>query len=621
MLQRPRDLLTAHDLHPTSSIPHCYRYQYRHRQLFESHIYNSTFGRVKPNRHFQINYFNSFEHTWNTTKAKIVAQWEQINSRREYRLKRSMVKKLTLSSSDFSKPQIPEPTSAGDSSRIACPEYTLVGDSLIVDDTRSVNIGPEKCLSEHNVYREFLSIQQEGYNPGELLQHRPSAAGLMEGDKQTRAARDLSNCQLNHGSERGLTPDQYVAIKKQEAVDLVMAKFNRWFDKRLAIISCMSQQISFDHLSLIPFESNALDACEASEASGGSTGSSKGVESGSSSSGQGQSGRSTRTKRRLGGDDQDNSSAGGDEDEPDRGGSKRAKKDIEPERKFACPFYKNDPKAHNKHRSCAGPGWTSLHRLKEHLYRAHRLPKHNCPRCNDPFDDAKDLSDHLRADVPCEKLDVVPVLQGIDEATEAKLKVRRKNCPGMSDEQRWAEIYKILFPHANPNAMPTPYYDGNDSLGFSKRAEWKKVETKLKKELPKFVQKKVERSFEKVQVDMLVGLPDIIRDGLFEFFKELPQNDRSASATPAATPRSHTPSSPAAREQPVPTSDEDKDALLDISYFLDPNMPFPMGTFDDLDMNSFDFNNSNNCYTFEKDSDSGYASTSTGRDGTVETDI
>ncbi|KAF3070444.1 putative udp-glucoronosyl and udp-glucosyl transferase family protein [Daldinia childiae] len=408
----------------------------------------------------------------------------------------------------------------------------------------------------------------------------------MEGEKQTRAARELSHCQLNHGSERGLTPDQYVAIKRQEGVELVMAKFNRWLDKRLAIISCMSQRIFFAH------------ACEASEASGSSAGSSKGTESGSGSSEQGQSGRSTRTKRRLGGDDQDNSSAGGDEGDPDRGGSKRAKKDTESERKFACPFYKNDPKAHNKHRSCAGPGWTSLHRLK----------------CTDPFDDAKDLAEHIRADVPCEKLDVVPVLQGIDEATEAKLKVRRKNCPGMTDEQRWGEIYKILFPSANFNAMPTPYYDGNDSLGFSKRAEWKKVEKRLRKELPKFVQKKVERSFEKVQADMLVGLPDIIRDGLFEFFKDLPHNDLSASATPAATPRARTPSSPVAREQPAPTSEEDKDALLDVSYFLDP-------TIDEFDMSPFDFGNPNDCHFFDKYSDSGYASTSTGRDGTVETDI
>ncbi|KAG4220099.1 hypothetical protein PC116_g31422, partial [Phytophthora cactorum] len=155
---------------------------------------------------------------------------------------------------------------------------------------------------------------------------------------------------------------------------------------------------------------------------------------------------------------------------------------------------------------------------------------------------------------------------------------------------------------------------------FSKRAEWKKVETRLKKELPKYVQKKVEKSFEKVQVDMLVDLPDIIRDGLFEFFKDLPHNDRSASATPAATPRARTPGSPAAREA-APTHNEDSDAaLLDFLSLLDPNMSLPMGLFNDVNF-QFDFGNSNDCPLFDKDSDSGYASTSTGRDGTIERDI
>jgi len=31
---------------------------------------------------------------------------------------------------------------------------------------------------------------------------------------------------------------------------------------------------------------------------------------------------------------------------------------------FACPFFKRNPKKHRKWRSCAGPGWKSVHRLK-----------------------------------------------------------------------------------------------------------------------------------------------------------------------------------------------------------------------------------------------------------------
>jgi hypothetical protein len=32
--------------------------------------------------------------------------------------------------------------------------------------------------------------------------------------------------------------------------------------------------------------------------------------------------------------------------------------------KFACPYYTRNPAAHGKHRSCAGPGFTTIHRLK-----------------------------------------------------------------------------------------------------------------------------------------------------------------------------------------------------------------------------------------------------------------
>jgi hypothetical protein len=34
------------------------------------------------------------------------------------------------------------------------------------------------------------------------------------------------------------------------------------------------------------------------------------------------------------------------------------------ERKFACPYYQRNPELHSHYRSCAGPGWSSIHRLK-----------------------------------------------------------------------------------------------------------------------------------------------------------------------------------------------------------------------------------------------------------------
>ncbi|KAI1374864.1 hypothetical protein F4677DRAFT_447131 [Hypoxylon crocopeplum] len=563
MLQRPQDLLTAHDLDPASSVSYHHRLHYHNHQQHNPYRHRVV-ARLQPVTNCQINSFTSFDKTWNATKAELVARWAKLNAnRRLHRFKRSMVKKLTSFSNSVDKSQLPGPTSAGYSQSgtarlVACPARPQTENLPAVEHSQTIDQTPEQCLAELSVCKEDLNTQKVGSELWDLPQQHLRSAGPMESERKAGAAQRFSHCQLNHG--------------------------------------------------------NAYEASEASEHSACNSGSSG---SGIGDSGQGQSGRLTRTKRRLGGDDQDDSSAGGDGGDSNRGGSKRAKKDTEPERKFACPFYKHDPKAHSKHRSCTGPGWTSLHRLKEHLYRVHRLPKHNCPRCNDPFEDARDLAEHLRADVLCEKLEVVLVQQGIDETTEAELKVRKKNCPGMTDEQRWRDIYIILFPTANPKAIPSPYYDANDSLGLTERAEeWRRVKKRIQKELPKVVQKKVEKSFEKVGAEVLTGLPDIVRDGLFEIFKDSSYDDRSTSVTPAATPRPPTPIFPAAREHSAVTADEP----LDLSYYLESDVSFSFGGLDDLDFcTPFDFGNSAEC--LDKGSDSGYASTGTVGNGPAEIEI
>lgn len=60
-----------------------------------------------------------------------------------------------------------------------------------------------------------------------------------------------------------------------------------------------------------------------------------------------------------------------DFDESGRGGGRpntgKRRKDEEEEsekNKFACPFYKNDPQAFRASRTCVGPGWSSIHRVK-----------------------------------------------------------------------------------------------------------------------------------------------------------------------------------------------------------------------------------------------------------------
>jgi hypothetical protein len=46
----------------------------------------------------------------------------------------------------------------------------------------------------------------------------------------------------------------------------------------------------------------------------------------------------------------------------DKGDDATSSKD--PGRKLACPFYKHMPREHMKDRSCAGPGWMKVHRVK-----------------------------------------------------------------------------------------------------------------------------------------------------------------------------------------------------------------------------------------------------------------
>lgn len=92
---------------------------------------------------------------------------------------------------------------------------------------------------------------------------------------------------------------------------------------------------------------------------------------------------------------------------------------------------------------------------REHLTRVHRLDKFTCPRCCDPMEDQTKLNDHLRSDTPCVKRDV-PRSRGINDAQEKKLRERRKTTVTLTDEQKWLDIYVILFPEANQKTLPSP---------------------------------------------------------------------------------------------------------------------------------------------------------------------
>ncbi|KAK3304669.1 uncharacterized protein B0T15DRAFT_250475 [Chaetomium strumarium] len=158
-------------------------------------------------------------------------------------------------------------------------------------------------------------------------------------------------------------------------------------------------------------------------------------------------------------------------------------------RKFACPFCKHDPVKYRNIKTCCGPGWEDVHRVKEHIYRRHSL-KNFCPRCFEHFDKPESLKSHQRADVPCKVRDRCP--DAVTEEQEKLLRTRAKsNCTEVS---KWEEMYHVIFPGQK---VPSPYYDSRtDSCPDGEKSRFKNVDEArefLRTEIPKYVRPVIEQ--------------------------------------------------------------------------------------------------------------------------------
>ncbi|KAF5665501.1 hypothetical protein FHETE_6613 [Fusarium heterosporum] len=160
---------------------------------------------------------------------------------------------------------------------------------------------------------------------------------------------------------------------------------------------------------------------------------------------------------------------------------KRSKK-VSTSPRFACPFYSHDPERYETSRSCCGPGWETVHRVKEHIFRSHRLPEHQCRRCFKEFEGEEALSRHSRSAVACKVQARNSQLEGIDASQERLLHARAKKSNTGPDqkkieEERWNEVYRIIFP--NESQAPSPYYNRSqkftvDEFGKNITAEFGK---------------------------------------------------------------------------------------------------------------------------------------------------
>ncbi|KAF1844455.1 uncharacterized protein K460DRAFT_397545 [Cucurbitaria berberidis CBS 394.84] len=125
--------------------------------------------------------------------------------------------------------------------------------------------------------------------------------------------------------------------------------------------------------------------------------------------------------------------------------------------RFACPYYKRNPGRHPTFTSCRDPGFTTVARLKEHLYRRHLLPP-QCHRCCTTFNNDVALREHQRDARGCEVQEQTP-LEGFDKDQERRLKSKKRSQQYQSEEDKWKGVYRILFPDDIEADIPSAYIE------------------------------------------------------------------------------------------------------------------------------------------------------------------
>ncbi|KAF5489313.1 hypothetical protein CGCS363_v011892 [Colletotrichum siamense] len=135
-------------------------------------------------------------------------------------------------------------------------------------------------------------------------------------------------------------------------------------------------------------------------------------------------------------------------------------------RRLACPYLKYEPERF--HHRCRGAAYTTIHRLKEHLYRVHKQSPH-CIRCKETFTKDSDVKAHLsHPGQGCDFIDGVSI-EGLTSEQFQKLKSKKRKPGVTTNEEKWQEIFRIVFPDAT--RCPDPYYSYFDDRSADQKTE------------------------------------------------------------------------------------------------------------------------------------------------------
>ncbi|KUI56146.1 hypothetical protein VP1G_03445 [Cytospora mali] len=233
----------------------------------------------------------------------------------------------------------------------------------------------------------------------------------------------------------------------------------------------------------------------------------------------------------------DDDGSGDEENEGPK--AKKVKTDETEVKRLACPFFKRNPHRYKDQGKCVGPGWSTVHRLKEHLYRRHCLPVH-CLRCHEVFPDNASLERHSQLRDPCQLRVGVKALEGITSSQEKQLRSRKRS--DKTEEEKWRDVYRICFPlrdDEDPTPIPSPYFElptpADGSGGPGQVSDMARYDEYMSRELPRRVRRalelRIEQEFSPVEESLRRQLPDIVR-GLYRTLSEDFRRTLQASPPP-----------------------------------------------------------------------------------------
>ena len=90
---------------------------------------------------------------------------------------------------------------------------------------------------------------------------------------------------------------------------------------------------------------------------------------------------------------------------------------------------------------------------REHIYRRH-CSKFRCQRCREGFQNVEELLAHQNSNT-C-KMSDDPDCQELDISDAQVAEIRKRSVKSRTEEEKWQDLYRILFPEDAAEAIPSP---------------------------------------------------------------------------------------------------------------------------------------------------------------------